>query len=101
MLQKLSKRGNVPLPLIEIAQTAPYHLIAGHTEQFEKRAAGGHDGHIQIEDDERVATRVDTALSDPPVQLTLAPRALPVVDLVTNPQQHGGIFLLSVDLARI
>src|SRR3546814_1584971 len=37
MLQKLSKRGNVPLPLIEIAQTAPYNLIAGHTEQFEKR----------------------------------------------------------------
>src|SRR3546814_20073620 len=101
MLQKLSKRGNVPLPLIEIAQTAPYNLIAGHTEQFEKRAAGGHDGHIQIEDDERVANRVDNALRDPPVQLTLAPRALPVGDIVKNQKQKGGFVLRSVDLARI
>src|SRR3546814_5362321 len=49
MLQKLSKRGNVPLPLIEIAQKAPYNLIATHNEQFEKHEAGGHDRCIQRE----------------------------------------------------
>src|SRR3546814_3382137 len=65
------------------------------------RAAGGHDGHIQIEDDERVANRVDNALRDPPVQLTLAPRALPVGDIVKNQKQKGGFVLRSVDLARI
>src|SRR3546814_328692 len=32
MLQKLSKRGNVPLPLIEIAQTTPHNLFTRHTE---------------------------------------------------------------------
>src|SRR3546814_7311868 len=51
--------------------------------------------------DLRVANRVDNALRDPPVQLTLAPRALPVGDIVKNQKQKGGFVLRSVDLARI
>src|SRR3546814_17764789 len=101
MLQKLSKRGNVPLPLIEIAQTAPYNLIAGHTEQFEKRAAGGNDGHIQIKDDERVENRVANALRHTPAQITRERGALPVGDIVKNQKQTEGFVPRCVDLAAI